>query len=526
MKALYKLFAFVAIAFYLFAPTTIVFAATTPTCKLMLSTSSITAGSSATLSWTSANATSGAIVGVGNVGASGSTTVHPSKTTTYAGSFTSTAGTANCSITLKVTSTATGGTSYGTQSTSQDGTSYGVQNATIGSSNSSASTQTSSGSSGSNTSSSNSSFLVPCGYGSFSNSQYALDTKNDQGSTGCQACSLAQLVQNIINFIIGLSIPVAAALFAWAGVLYFTSAENISQRQKAKDIFKNAFIGFIIIITAWLVINTLLNVIFNQSSVFKGGNWFQIQCSASRPIKGEIGGILSSALGTAQVVVSGTNTAGNANNSAYSCASGYALTNTDGLVSCVMTDSNGNYVDSQAPTCTNNANPNIDGQCPDANGNIVLPTTGGSATGTSGSSVTCTSDAASCISSYNTSNGSNQLVSQSGVNWNGVSPALTQSILSDVENANAGTVTVTSAERNTLTTSGNVSLHDTGNAVDIGSNNTQFDSYISQNWTSVSNVIDPSLSAYKDPNGYIWSQESNSTAGSSGAHWHVSTTGH
>jgi hypothetical protein len=143
---------------------------------------------------------------------------------------------------------------------------------------------------------------VPCGWNVFSNATYALGNPTDQGSTGCQACSLAQLVQNIINFIIGLSIPVAAALFAWAGVLYFTSAENISQRQKAKDIFKNAFIGFVIIITAWLVINTLLNVIFNQSSVFKGGNWFQIQCSASRPISGSIGTILSQALGTAQPI--------------------------------------------------------------------------------------------------------------------------------------------------------------------------------------------------------------------------------
>jgi hypothetical protein len=148
---------------------------------------------------------------------------------------------------------------------------------------------------------------VPCGYGSFTNGQYASGSATDQGSTGCQACSLAQLVQNIINFIIGLSIPVAAALFAWAGVLYFTSAENISQRQKAKDIFKNAFIGFVIIITAWLVINTLLNVIFNQSSVFKGGNWFQIQCSAQRPISGNIGTILSQALGTAQPIAVSTN---------------------------------------------------------------------------------------------------------------------------------------------------------------------------------------------------------------------------
>ncbi|HUD02987.1 MAG TPA: pilin [Candidatus Paceibacterota bacterium] len=415
MKALHKLFAFVAIAFYILSPATIVFAqgngflktatSTSPTavtCKLTLSALSITVGSSAKLSWTSTNATSGAIVGVGNVGPSGSTTVQPSQATTYIGSFTGTTGTANCSITLRVGSASNGSNSYSTQSGTTGsgggtqsatlGSGGGTQNATVGSTNSSASTQTSSSGSGSNTSSSNTSssntgFLVPCGYGTF-NPNDTSGTATDQNSTGCQACSLAQLVQNIINFLIGLSIPVAAALFAWAGVLYFTSAGDTSKHSKAKGIFTNTFIGFVIVITAWLVVNTLLHVIFQQGA-FSGGSWFTIQCSANRPITGTIGGVLSSVLGTTGVTTlspSASPSAGSANNSAYSCANGYALTNTDGLVSCVMTDSNGNYVDSQAPTCANNANPNIDGQCPDANGNIVLPTTtGGSATGASSS---------------------------------------------------------------------------------------------------------------------------------------------
>ena len=320
MRVLHKLFAFFAIAFYLLSPAAIVFAqdtgfsrtatttpATAVTCKLTLSASSIIVGNSAKLSWTSTHATAGAITNIGNVATSGVATVHPSQTTTYIGSFSGPNGTANCSITIRVGTAATNGgsTSYGTQSSSQGGTSYDKQNANLGSSNGGAA-PTAGGSSNSNSnSSSNQLQLVPCGYGAF-NAGDTSGSATDQNSTGCQACSLAQLVQNIINFIIGLSIPVAAALFAWAGILYFTSAGDTRKRQQAKDIFKNAFIGFIIIITAWLVINTLLNVIFSQG-VFKGGSWFKIQCSAERPITGNIGTILGQALGTAQQIAVDTN---------------------------------------------------------------------------------------------------------------------------------------------------------------------------------------------------------------------------
>jgi len=299
MKALYKPLAFIAIALYLLSPEALIFAqangsspasATTTssstTCRLQLSASSIAAGSSVTLKWSSTNATSGAIVGVGNVGPSGSVSLHPSQTTTYIGSFTGTSGTANCSITVRVGSTSTGG-----------GASYGTQNATLGSSNASAAPTAAA--TAAPTPSSAPLRLVPCGYDPFNPGDTAA-TPNDASSTGCQACSLAQLVQNLINFLIGLSIPVAAALFAWAGILYFTSAGDLSKRQQAKGIFKNAFIGFVIVITAWLVINTLLHVIFSQGE-FSGGTWFTIQCSANRPITGDIGTVIGNVLGTGAV---------------------------------------------------------------------------------------------------------------------------------------------------------------------------------------------------------------------------------
>src|SRR3990167_4212191 len=60
--------------------------------------------------------------------------------------------------------------------------------------------------------------LVPCGQGSTNNVSVGIG-----GSLSCDLCSLGELVQNIINFLLGLSVPIAAGLFAWAGILYFSS---------------------------------------------------------------------------------------------------------------------------------------------------------------------------------------------------------------------------------------------------------------------------------------------------------------
>ncbi len=302
MKLLKRLFAFGVISFYMLGPSAIVFAASpAPTCTMSVTPSSIAVGGSVTLKWSSTDATGGAITNVGNVGPSGSKNLLPSSAafTTYIGSFTGPGGTANCSATVQVGSngggsTLGGGVSGDTGGTAGNDTTYGTQNATLGNTTAGAPVSTSPISTVSPNGTN--SVLVPCGTGAFSTGD-----SSSNNSTGCQACDLATLIQNIINFLIGISIPLAAALFAWAGVLYFTSAGDHHKLDQAKEIFKNVFFGFLIVISAWLVINTLLHVLFSQGE-FANGNWFTIQCSSnSRPVTGSIGTVLGNLLGTAQV---------------------------------------------------------------------------------------------------------------------------------------------------------------------------------------------------------------------------------
>lgn len=75
----------------------------------------------------------------------------------------------------------------------------------------------------------------------------------------CSVCHLGELAQNILNAGIFLSVFLSAILFAYAGWLYLTN-EAIGQQQKAKDTFKNVTIGLVIILAAWLVVDTLMKM--------------------------------------------------------------------------------------------------------------------------------------------------------------------------------------------------------------------------------------------------------------------------
>ncbi|MBU4030987.1 pilin [Patescibacteria group bacterium] len=78
----------------------------------------------------------------------------------------------------------------------------------------------------------------------------------------CTICDLWHLGSNIINFIsFNLALPVAALLFAVAGVMFLFSGGREDMVTKAKGIFVNTFIGLVVIFSSWLMIDTLLKTV-------------------------------------------------------------------------------------------------------------------------------------------------------------------------------------------------------------------------------------------------------------------------
>ena len=158
--------------------------------------------------------------------------------------------------------------------------------------------------------------LVPCGVTSG-----ALFDSDVKVATECQACHLVELTQNIINFVIGLAVSLAVLLIAWGGVLYVFSGGDPSKIEKAKRVFRDTFFGFLVAITAWIVINTGLYM-FLDSKQFPESSWFDISCvnTKDRPIASNIGEIITGAIGVAQLPIGVWE---GVNGKQYTCPQGY-----------------------------------------------------------------------------------------------------------------------------------------------------------------------------------------------------------
>lgn len=111
--------------------------------------------------------------------------------------------------------------------------------------------------------------LVVCGTGSSAGI-------SQSSATGCQACHLFQLIDNIVRFLILVSIPIASLLFAYAGFLYITAGGGHGV-EEAKGIFKDVFIGFVIALCGFLIVDTLLRSL--ASGTFSGPSWSTIPCA-------------------------------------------------------------------------------------------------------------------------------------------------------------------------------------------------------------------------------------------------------
>lgn len=130
--------------------------------------------------------------------------------------------------------------------------------------------------------------LVPCGINTKAISQ------SDGGVTyedECTICHLQILAQNIIRFLVAISVAVAALLFANAGFLYVTSPGNAGNISRAHHLFTSTLVGIIIILVAYLLVDTILKMTLKTEGgvgvVYKSegayGPWNKILCGESGP---------------------------------------------------------------------------------------------------------------------------------------------------------------------------------------------------------------------------------------------------
>lgn len=101
---------------------------------------------------------------------------------------------------------------------------------------------------------------VPAGSNITSNPNISLVPCTGVGTSECTFQKLMEMINRIINFVLFILIlPIAAIIFAYAGILYISSAASPSNKEKAKGIFGTVVVGLIVALGAWIIINTILS---------------------------------------------------------------------------------------------------------------------------------------------------------------------------------------------------------------------------------------------------------------------------
>jgi|GEM_PF-549734 len=88
--------------------------------------------------------------------------------------------------------------------------------------------------------------LVPCG---------------SAGEAMCTTADFVTMVNGLINFLFSMLGIIAVIALVITGFRMVTSAGNESEWGKAKQMFTNIIIGVVIILTAWLIIDTILTAL-------------------------------------------------------------------------------------------------------------------------------------------------------------------------------------------------------------------------------------------------------------------------
>ena len=106
--------------------------------------------------------------------------------------------------------------------------------------------------------------LVPCGTKDINGDGMIKDLPGAEKEE-CQFNDLLKLVSNIVDFLIITGTAVAALSFGYAGFLMMTANGEMGKIEEAKAIFGKVMTGFIIMLSAWLIVYAIESAFLDSS---------------------------------------------------------------------------------------------------------------------------------------------------------------------------------------------------------------------------------------------------------------------
>lgn len=107
--------------------------------------------------------------------------------------------------------------------------------------------------------------LVPCG---------------GSGEAACTACDLLVLLQNLIHFGIKIAFLLIIVFVVYGGFRWLLSGGNETSIKAGQKVIINSIVGLIIILSSWLIVNTVFWIIAQAGGKNYIGTWNHIQCTS------------------------------------------------------------------------------------------------------------------------------------------------------------------------------------------------------------------------------------------------------
>ena len=100
-----------------------------------------------------------------------------------------------------------------------------------------------------------------------------------------------QLIQNLMNAGISIGILICVLVIAFAGMLFILTPANPENHSMARQMLTNAAVGLLIILSAWIVVDFVMKVLYQGESGQEGkfGPWNEILTGGDYCVKAQTG---------------------------------------------------------------------------------------------------------------------------------------------------------------------------------------------------------------------------------------------
>ena len=96
--------------------------------------------------------------------------------------------------------------------------------------------------------------------------------------TKCDFCSFIEMTSNVINLLFQILVIVAVIMVVVTGFRLVTSGGNVSAMEKSKESLTNVIIGFVIVLSAWMIVDTVIKTLVADGQPFGVWNKFDGDC--------------------------------------------------------------------------------------------------------------------------------------------------------------------------------------------------------------------------------------------------------